>query len=692
MLLDATLKPDNLVLPSETVDEAVRRYLLRALSESLRKTMEHREWLLEATKRWEGMRSTRSLDSDDPGTPWAWASNVGIPLEAMSGESLIPRFNASTVDADPIFRVTLPQEAKDLAQFEQPLTHWYQDFYRRTLRIRRVRKETYLNMCMDGDAIEGVEWETLWRQRANTVALYQDANGGVLVDEQGKPRVFGLNLQPEEIPQDPLTGKPMKRLLVEQKGQQKTYTGPRIRAWRINEVIWPWYGATPDLQELDFLAFQMWKATSWFKTREGDPIQGQLKNVTELLDRVKAGVPASFDTPEERSLTEGVKFPTVPGKVLVWLAYFRFDVDSDGVEEECVAWIAPVQRLLLGWRLLPFSKRPAFHYQLFSMPGRVTGRGLPHVLKGMRDMVDFYANSSNNRTNLFLDPPLLYEIDSGFDPDTMQFGTGAQWGPLAPGAIAGRKVSALELPESQEALADKFLNFYMAIGQRLTSITDFNLGGPSKSAVSNIKTARGTIAVLGESSTKFADWIQQFQEVAEEEAEFIDELIQTLGTQEDLAFMSIVPMLIQVFKLPKLFKATGNSQNMNKQGMQQVLLTLFDLLSKDPIFALKPETQLELRKRLIDQFDLDLPMPEANEVQDLQAQQLAQALAKLPPEALLAAAAQVKAKQGMTPGNGAPAQPGQSPMAPGQPAQPGMAGNGNGLPPLGAPNGSRLTP
>ena len=96
----------NLVLPHESVDEAVRRFVLTVCSRALIATKEHRLWLYNATKRYEAMRSTRSLDRDDPGTPWPRASNTGLPLEAITGEALVPRFNAATVDAPPpIFRV-----------------------------------------------------------------------------------------------------------------------------------------------------------------------------------------------------------------------------------------------------------------------------------------------------------------------------------------------------------------------------------------------------------------------------------------------------------------------------------------------------------------------------------------------------------------------------------------------------------
>src|SRR3990167_2366733 len=94
----------SVVLPGESVDDALRRYILATCSKSLRDTSGHRIWLLEATKRYEAMRSTRSLDHDDPGVPWKWASNVGIPAELIAGESLMPRFNASTTDSNPIYR------------------------------------------------------------------------------------------------------------------------------------------------------------------------------------------------------------------------------------------------------------------------------------------------------------------------------------------------------------------------------------------------------------------------------------------------------------------------------------------------------------------------------------------------------------------------------------------------------------
>ena len=362
----------NLILPHESADEAVRRFVLTVCSRALTATQAHRLWLYEATKRYEAMRSTRSLDRDDPGTPWPRASNTGLPLEAITGEALVPRFNAATVDAPPpIFRVKYDDPA--LQEHEEAASQWYHDVLTRSMRIRKVRDETHRNVVIDGDAIEETSFETRYQQTASTVAVLQNIKGELLTGEDGRPLLYTANLPPEAIPEDPLAPpRKLKKLLIQNKGSRPIYDGPMVRSWRVLECIWPEEATTPDINELDWFAVQMWKSPSWFKTREGDPIDGKLKNVDELLLRLKMGIPSHLDTDLDRGLTAGIQFPAYRHKILVWRFFGLFDVDRDGIDEELMVMVAPRERVLLGWRLSKFQERPFFHYQLFKMPGRFT--------------------------------------------------------------------------------------------------------------------------------------------------------------------------------------------------------------------------------------------------------------------------------------------------------------------------------
>lgn len=623
----------NIVLPSETVDDALRRYILNVCSKSLRTTSGYREWLLEATKRYEALRSTRSLDNDDPGIPWKFASNVGIPAEAIAGESLLPRFNAASTDSEPIYRVELLHDDPDIKAFEEDVTRFYQDLNTRRINLRNVRKETYMNLIIDGDGIEGPEWEETWVQQSETVAIFTDENGQPKRDERGDLLLYLSNVPETAYPVDS-DGKKLKKVLVQRKGNRKVYEGPKIRSWRVSECIWPEDSTTPDVNENDWFAIQMWKSKSWFKTREGDPVQGKLKNVKELLDRHKHGIPPGFDTPDETQLTFDLQFPKM-NKILVWLWYGKFDVDGDGIDEEVIAWVAPAQRLILGWQLTHFTQRPFFHYQLFRMPGRFTGRGIPHMVKGMRDTIDFLANGINNRLNIYGDPPILWEIDSGFDPDIHDFGTGAQWGPLASGGL--NKVKILDLPEIQESVAKSFIEFYLSLIQRITSITDFTLGGPGDTTAPNVKTATGTQAVLAEGSMKFSDFVREYQQTSEIEMEFIDqELMSIVSSEETLKQMSPIKVRLDVIGFPKRFHATGSSFTMNRETVQQTAVVLFDKLVQDPIINLDPKLQIYLRKLLLSAFDQSVVLPKPEMIEQQRIDDLRKMFAGMKPEEKMA--------------------------------------------------------
>ena len=606
----------NTILPHESVDDGVRRYVISVCSEGLLQTSDYRTWVEEATKRYEAMRSTRSLDRDDPGTPWPRSSNVGLPLEAIAGEALVPRFNAATTDATPIYRVKLPGSDPMLKQYEETATQWFQDVQIKAMRVRKVRDETYRNMVIDGDGIEGLTWETTYQQTAKTVALLVNATGEFLIDETtGQPRLFPANLMPDGIPDDPLVpGRKLKKILTQQKGSRPLYDGPRVRTWRLRECIWPADATTPNINELDWFAVQMWKSPSWFKTREGDPIEGGLKNVDDLLLRLRHGIPSHLDTDAERGLWHGLSFPSHRHKALLWQFHGKFDVDRDGIDEEIIALVAPRERLLLGWRLASTAERPFFHYQLFKMPGRFTGRGLPHLAKGMRDIVDFKINQSNNREALYGNPPVLYEATSGFDPNLHQFGVGQKWGPLADGGIS--RIKALELPKAQESLAIEFIQFYVGMLSRVTGINDFNLGTPQPGAPSSVKTASGQAMLTQEGNIKFTDFIKDIQDTSEQEMEFLDrEWLQAgLVTAENAPRLSTVDVPLEILRLPKRLYSTGNSQTMSRQVLQEIALVMFDRFAQDQLLMLDPAIQRQLRQAVFDAFDSGIQLPTIQEM------------------------------------------------------------------------------
>lgn len=664
-----------LVLPHESVDEAVRRYVLTVCSRALVATKDHRLWLYEATKRYEAMRSTRSLDRDDPGTPWPRASNTGLPLEAITGEALVPRFNAATVDAPPpIFRVKYDDPS--LQEYEESASQWYHDALTRSMRIRKVRDETHRNVVIDGDAIEEASFETKYQQTASTVAVLQNAKGELLTGEDGRPLIYSANLPPAAVPEDPLVpGRKLKKLLIQNKGSRPIYDGPMIRPWRVLECIWPEEATTPDINELDWFTVQMWKSPSWFKTREGDPIDGKLKNVEELLLRLKMGIPSHLDTDLDKGLVAGIQFPQYRHKILVWRFFGQFDVDRDGIDEEIVAMVAPRERLLLGWRLSKFQERPFSHYQLFKMPGRFTGRGLPHISRGIRDIVDFKMNQSNNRESIGGNPPLMYEIDSGFDPDLHRFGVGATWGPLNSGAIGSRKISALELPKSQEQLTIEFIQFYIGILQRLTGINDFNLGNTQGNLPGSVKTLGGQQLITQEGNLKFSDFITDFQDTNERQVTFIDrEFVQTgLVNEQNIKQISGVQIPVDVLAQAKRLKSTGNSMTMNRQVRQEIAVLIFDKLSMDPLLQGVPQIQRQLRQAVLDAFDQSIKLPSVEEIKQLQQDQLLAAIQKMPPEQQQAIFAGLIREAAGGAGGGQPAN--------GQPTgQP--AGDGNGRPAL----------
>ena len=622
----------NLILPHESVDEAVRRYVLTVCSRALVATQAHRLWLYEATKRYEAMRSTRSLDRDDPGIPWPRASNTGLPLEAITGEALIPRFNAATVDAPPpIFRVKYDDPA--LQEFEELASQWYHDTLTRSMRIRKVRDETHRNVVIDGDAIEETSFETRYQQTASTVAVLQNAKGELLTGENGQPLIYQANLPPDAVPEDPLVpGRKLKKILIQNKGSRPIYDGPMIRPWRILEFIWPEEATPPEANELDWFAVQMWKSPSWFKTREGDPIDGKLKNVEELLLRLRMGIPSHLDTDLDKGLVAGIQFPQYRHKILAWRFFGLFDVDRDGIDEEIMAMVAPRERLLLGWRLSKFQERPFSHYQLFKMPGRFTGRGLPHISRGIRDIVDFKMNQSNNRESIGGNPPLLYEIDSGFDPDLHRFGTGATWGPLNSGGI--NKIRGLELPKSQEQLTIEFIQFYIGVLQRLTGINDFNLGNTQGVLPGSVKTLGGQQLITQEGNIKFADFITDFQDTNTRQVTFIDrEYVQAgLVNEQNVTQISRVQVPLEVLSRPKRFLSTGNSTTMNRQARQEIAILIFERLAADPLLQAVPQIQRQIRQAVLDAFDQSINLPSVEEIKGLQQEQLLGAIQKMPPE------------------------------------------------------------
>lgn len=581
-------------LPNESLEDKLRNYILAEVDESKAFQQDRIKEVREYRKRYEAKRSISGLMGwgDDPKKnpktePWEGCSDIGIPLDAFTIEGLLPRFLKVCYGSKPIVwvRGIGEQDQKPAPIVEKALNYQLT----RLIKIYRRMKLVFKTVVMEGDAITKCVWESRTRPFNKVVYYLEDPyTGQLILGEDDKP----VQVEKDFVPEADEFGASPRVIKDEIQDEKVIYEGPMVYGRTIKEVIIPKNAISPEIDELDWICDTYEKTFDWLSRREGDIKEGKFKNIDQIREKI-------FQTDPLLSANHN---KAMRKPVLIYEWYGKYDIDEDGKDEEIIAFVCPIYKILLGWMLSPFQVRPFFHYQIIPMEGSFFGKGVPEFLVGLRDMTDAVFNQMIDRGSITNNPPIL--TPDSHEDELNPFGPGVKW---KTENASGYKV--LELPKSEQMEFAK-MEFLLGMVQKLFGVTDYSLG--SESSIASNRTATGIRTIVGEGNIKFDDMIRALQDVNEDLYNFIvnlnsenldDDFIFQLTEQEGNPFKSINK---SSWGGNYDFESVGNSVNINREIEQDrasfAYRTVVDSLGKNP--AITEETMIFVTEHLFRIIDL----------------------------------------------------------------------------------------
>ena len=290
----------------------------------------------------------------------------------------------------------------------------------------------------------------------------------------------------------------------------------------------------------------------------------------------------------------GVKDPEAPfndDKILIFEVYATEDLDKDGVFEEVIYQIPYGLRKVVHAQyleeLFPHGRRPFADIHSISISNRYYGWSLGQVLVPVNLEVDTIINMVNDAQEL-INNPFFFYVPTALHADEKAVKN------LRPGqGIPMNEINGVLFPKfQQEPLANlAMIDSILVFADRMTI-------SPQASGSSQVRnsprTARGTLALLGEAGIKIDSYITAAQKSGWSELmyqiyslydAFSSDAIWNAVTGRERGPRTRHKDLRDRVKLT--FK--GNTVNTNRQVMQSMAQVIYTTLLTNPLYAQDPQ-------------------------------------------------------------------------------------------------------
>jgi len=542
-------------------------------------------------------RSIAQLYSDAKNDPFPLSSNLGIGIEQIFGERLIPTLLANTVDLEPMVQALGP-DGKNLPELAD-----FHDRYRRyDLKIRFLHDESTREVLTVGGVCHKWVYQRRWKTRILDLPVYLDGQGQpiFLPNEQTgqlEPFLADPQLPIHQQPPDPLTGQPLK---IGSLGSAKRWLdaeGPSPVLRRMDCLRFPANATSRDPDEWDWVSEDFEVSPWWLLGREGEAT-GSFKNLKKLWAALGLNPDALYEKPLD----------TAALKITLREWHGKYPAATDGSPMEILAVVAPKQNLLLDWRLSPFPRRPYFIRSVWQRGNHPLGKGIPETTWALRAGMDAQLNQDLDSGNLYNHPPLLLSHYAMLDDeDYEQSGPGTRW---IVSDINGAKF--LPPPVSQRSPVE-MLNWLIGMAQRLWAVTDLTLNAPTSALSPNLQTARGMQIVQSEGNIKFAHLVRALALTDTQEMQFTHDLFADMlkYPKTTLANGKVREIDKKFFSPDVKIVSRGDGLSTNPAIRQQQQTQFYGIMKDNPFIG-EPETLFDLTKQLAESYGLklDVKLPE----------------------------------------------------------------------------------
>ena len=276
-------------IPQINKEDDLRDFIIREVEDSIAHQQPRIAEVREYTKRYEAKRSISGLLGwgDDPrknpkNSPWAGASDVGIPIDAFTIEGLLPRFLKVCYGSKPIawIRGTGQSDIPKAPIVQEALNYQLT----RMIKIYRRMKLIFKTVIMEGDGFSKVVWEKKTRPFNKIIRNLQNPlTGDILIDPKTQ--------KPIEVKEDfilqPLDDVGTMPVMVKiEKQEEKTiYEGPTIYGRTIKELVIPKNADSPEIEEWGWICDTYEKTFDWLARNEGDIKEGKF-NISKIREEL----------------------------------------------------------------------------------------------------------------------------------------------------------------------------------------------------------------------------------------------------------------------------------------------------------------------------------------------------------------------------------------------------------------------
>ena len=566
------------IVPSEVLDRSILDYVL-TITERARSwwtqevhgtTLSRKDEFQEYRLRMEGRRSVAELYADAKTEPFDGASNVGVGIESIFSEFLIPLLLANRHDLDPMLQVT--QKGSRVVQDD--LTTFHDTYHRFEVPQKRELLEYSAREVLTvGSAFHKWPYGRLWRQSQVDFPVWVDpmTKQPMMSFDQGTGRMLPQPADPktpeELIPRNAL-GMPMTLGNLKAVQSNLKREGPELAVRPVEAIGFPDGETRPDPDSWEWLSDDFQVSPYWFLGREGDAFQGKF-NLKPLWRWLAIDPDHLYEDPIR--LAQSIR----PIRLRVF--HGKYPAAADGSPVEIVCLIARDAKLNLGWLPSPFPRRPYFNQQVWHSGTCPIGKGIPETVFSLRSAMDALLNQDIDHGNLYNHPPLLLsDLAMLEDEDYETTGPGATWimrdingAKFLPTATGGRDPLNL-------------LNWLISNAMRIWGVTDLTLNQPSNALSNTPNTARGTRDILTTGSVKFGHLTKRMTAVDTTEYQYVHEAFRLMLANPKLVTQEGQPFTLPSEKREQYFgeqyqvSAVGNGISTNpilrQQTFTQVLI------------------------------------------------------------------------------------------------------------------------
>lgn len=421
-------------------------------------------------------------------------ANFSDPLTSTICDAVIPRVIEDVLDFDNSVMVNAVSKAgNQYRDHMMSLIQWDLD--------TMVEKRRNIYNTITNSVIYGTGFgETYFKTEQEIIEIEEDleaiiVNGKPLTDADG-------NLV---IPDD----ETLAMLLAQGAKYEQKKAKMKEKRWK---CYYPWYvdydihnvyfspDATSmnDAWENGFVAVKFYKTVDAIKKFIRDNDSDLYRYVTkELLKTFKEDDSSArnelFNTGNNDWMAGAVKTKKLP----FYKVFLNMDVDGDGYDEKIVAIYNSGLEKTLGWEKYQYKhgRCPVVAVNIYPVPHKVYGRGLPDKLYSMKAEVDELQNAQFNRQRFYENPILMYRKGgSGFNPARHKFTFGAKWDL---DSLSESDIRFFEPPRDERNTEMIKANMY-GLAQKRSGITDYSLG--VESSIASNRTASGISQLIQEGS------------------------------------------------------------------------------------------------------------------------------------------------------------------------------------------------